>query len=145
MLREVKESDIDFLFALVNESEVRKNSLNQKKIEFKEHKQWFLKKLDDIKNAKSKMFIYEKDKQRIGQIRLDKKGMFFNIDISITEPNRAKGISRTMLFELLKKLKDITILAYIKNSNDASKSLFLSAGFKKVKECKDISFYKVKI
>jgi len=145
MLRDIKESDIDFLFSLVNDSEVRKNSLNQKKIEFEDHKKWFLKKLDDIKNARSKIFIYEKDEQKIGQIRLDKKGIFFNIDISITKQNRAKGISKIMLVELLHKVKGMTILAYIKNSNEASKSLFLSSGFKKVKECKDLSFYKVKI
>ena len=143
MLREVKVEDMDFLFSLANDSEVRKNSLNQKTIEFEDHKKWFLNKLLEIKNFKSKMFIYEQNKEKVGQIRLDKKGIFFNIDISVVKENRGKGISKLILLELLEKLKGIIILAYVKNSNEASKSLFLSSGFKKVRECKEISFYKV--
>jgi len=142
MLREVGIEDMDFLFNLVNDAEVRKNSLNQEPITLKQHKKWFLQKLQDIKNSTSKIFIYELSGEKIGQVRLDKKGVFFNIDISVTKQRRSEGISKKILFELLASLKDITVLAYVKNSNEASKSLFLSAGFQKVKECKEISFYK---
>jgi len=145
MLRKVKENDMEFLLSLANESEVRKNSMNQDVIDIETHKKWFLKKLTEIKNSTSKMYIYEKNKQKIGQIRLDKKGIFFNIDISVIKINRGQGIAKAMLLELLKTVNNINILAYVKNSNEASKSLFLSSGFKKVKECKDISFYKVKV
>ena len=144
MLREVKVDDMEFLYQLANDFDVRKNSLNQTKIEFQKHKQWFFNKLIEIKELKSKIFIYELDKKKSGQIRLDKKGIFFIIDISIIKNYRGKGLSKIMLLDLLKKVKNISILAYIKNSNIASQCLFSSTGFKKVKACRDISFYKVR-
>jgi len=143
-LRDIKENDIYFLYSLANDNEVRKSSLKQEPIPYNEHKKWFYKKLTDIKNLKSKLFIIENNNKNIGQIRLDKKGVFHIIDISLLANYRGQGLSKTALIKLLESIQNITILAYVKNSNNASKSLFMTCGFKKAKECKDLSFYKVK-
>ena len=57
-IKEASEKEINFIYKLRNQYDVRKNSLNQKKVLFKNHKKWFLSNLNS-KNSKIFIILYK--------------------------------------------------------------------------------------
>lgn len=141
-LRKVKANDMNFLYKLVNDTDVRKNSINSDIITYKNHKKWFKLKLKQIKSKNCKIYLLILDKKRIAQIRLDKENNTWLIDISLNKKYRGYGFSHKMLKLLKNKLQDEILVAYVKNTNLESKRLFENFGFKKTKESKKLSFYR---
>lgn len=139
--REVNYTDKEYLFELANDETVRKSALNSSQIDFNDHCQWFEKKLKDIKNGKSHIYICEYNNNPIGQIRLDKKGRFWIVDISIDKRCRGKGFAKQIIDKISTKLNNIILLAFIKKENIASNNLFTKSGFIKSKSYKDLNFY----
>lgn len=142
-LRKVKPEDVDLLFKWANDEVVRKNSFNQNKITYEEHQSWFEEKLN---NKKSCIYILLKNKNPIGQIRVDIDKGVGEIDYSIIKNERGNGYG-TLLLELLidkveqNDLEIKKIIGEVKKTNKASEMSFLKADFKKIEKIKYNIFY----
>ena len=102
--------DEGILFRWANESAVRRNSFTPKEISVKEHRDWFLRTLDDAKRIQ---LIAETKGCRIGQISFDKEkyGNFapdcwtVSIDISLEKALRGKGLSSEIVLQGIEHVK----------------------------------------
>lgn len=131
-LRTAESKDIYNIYELSNEYEVRQNSFNNSKIEFKDHEKWFKNKLEDFDNI---FLVVESMENFIGQVRLDLEGDEATISISINNEFRALGLGKNIIEKSIDYLKlnnsHIKIIkAYIKESNKKSISLFKKMDFK---------------
>lgn len=122
-LVKAKPIDVYFLFRLFNDSKVVKNSLGKKKIDFKSHKSWFSKK---IQNKYSKIYILKNNLFDIGQIRVDKhKPNKALITYSISNEFRNNKLGSKIIKLALKIIpKGSKIVAIVKKNNLASKRIF---------------------
>jgi RimJ/RimL family protein N-acetyltransferase len=126
-----KKSDIDLYFTWTNDSAVRKNSYQQKMVNYDAHVKWFNSKIDD---KDFKFYLFENEnRQPIGQVRINKNLFETIVGISIDEQYRGFGYGAKMLvlasqnyFELF-SINQIT--AYIKINNLSSINIFKKAGF----------------
>lgn len=131
-LVEAKMDDIDLLLEWSNDSECRKNSFNSEKIEYSEHKKWFLNKMSD-KNCKIYLYVYNKEK--IGQVRLELQESTGLIGYSIKKQYRGQGHGSKILSLLENKLEntDNTKIKYlagkVKVENQASQKVFEKLGY----------------
>lgn len=135
-LRVAKPTDINDVYELSNENEVRKNSFNTEKIKFKDHEKWFKNKLDDLDNI---FLIIKSGSDFLGQVRFDLEENNATVSISITKNFRELGLGRNILKRSIEYLKvnapHIQIIkAYIKENNPKSVMLFEKMGFKNKKE-----------
>ena len=121
-LRKAKQEDVKLLFEWVNDAEVRSNSLNSDPIEWENHLNWFT---DRLSNSKSKIFIFQNENTRIGQIRVDisDKGGWV-IDYSIDKHQRGKGYGFLMTNALLRRYDNFKFQAIVKIENSASRKVF---------------------
>ena len=126
-LRKIMKEDIEFLFELVNDSSVRRNSFNSEKIGWNEHQKWFLSK---ILSSKTKMFILEKNKTPIGQIRFDLFKREWEVDYAIIEKFRGMGLGKKIIKMGIEKLdKSTCVVAKVKSINAPSNKIFKSLNF----------------
>ena len=131
--RKATAGDVMLYFDWANDEEVRKNSFNQNKIEFEQHKKWFENKLND---SNCLMFVASINQKKVGQIRFDKiNNNSFEIDFSIERNFRGKGIGSTLIktgiVELFKTKPLVKrVIGKVKEGNFSSKKSFLNAGFK---------------
>lgn len=131
-LRPAIESDAKIIYDLSSDPVVRGNSINTKPIEWKEHLEWFSKKLKDENHL---FFLaFSKEGEFIGQVRAGIENESAVISISIAAPFRGKNLSSGILisasghfFSRIEKLEQIK--AYIKPENISSIRAFLKAGF----------------
>lgn len=147
-LRVATNEDIYNVYHLSNDSTVRANSINRKKIIWKNHREWFNK----VINNDQYLFLIIEDKNNkfVGQVRFEIKYKVALISISIEKEYRGNGISLSIL---LKSVQECTqyfenvknIIAYIKISNIASKKLFERAGFKFVENQGDYLKYTITV
>jgi UDP-2,4-diacetamido-2,4,6-trideoxy-beta-L-altropyranose hydrolase len=130
-LREAQIGDMNDIYHLSNESEVRRNSFNQEKIKFKDHEKWFA---DQLNDDQCLYLVAEIDGEFIGQVRFDIVGSEAVISISICKRYRRAGAGRIVSERALKYLKTIvpdikTVKAYIKEGNIPSVKYFENANF----------------
>ncbi len=136
-IKKASEKEVELVFQLSNDPEVRALSFNQKPIEFQEHVNWYTKK---IKDEKSLLLIGFVQDQFVGQLRFDILDMQnAYVGISITQAFRGRGISELLMqkgIEALKKQQPEikTIIAYIKEENVGSQKYFAKCGFQFVKK-----------
>ena len=134
-LRPATSEDLMLLYKWVNDSAVRKNSLNTKNISIAEHKNWFEKSLadDDVK-----IFILMKEEEPIGQVRLNKTGNVHTISYSIDVNYRAQGYGKIILQLLENKLAEKNfvgvLVGSVKKNNVASQLIFKSLGYEEIEE-----------
>ncbi|MDI6723954.1 MAG: UDP-2,4-diacetamido-2,4,6-trideoxy-beta-L-altropyranose hydrolase [Methanobacterium sp.] len=131
-IRTANTEDINNVYELSNENEVRKNSFNTDKIEFEHHKKWFKDKLED---PDAVFLIAESSTEFLGQVRFDLEGNEATISISINKDFRELGLGSIIIKKSIEYLKlnipHIKIIkAYIKESNKKSINLFEKMGFK---------------
>ena len=128
--RKAKIKDMLIYYKWVNDNVSRKNSINSKKIYFKEHQHWFIEKL---KNKHSNLLIFKNHKKLIGQVRLDFKKKNYLIDYSIAMECRGNGFGKKILKMAInsKKREKSPFLAIVKKNNVPSTKIFESLGFKK--------------
>ena len=119
--------DMKNVFDLSNDNIVRQNSIHREKIEWENHVEWFKHKLND-KNCVF-YIIEDKNKNFIGQTRIDKKNDENIISISISKDFRGNGLSTKIIKECSDKTKFNEIVAYIKKDNIASQKAFQKAGY----------------
>jgi len=129
-IRRADEKDMLTYFKWVNDSEVRRNSIQTSKVKIADHKKWFKSR---IKNNNSELYIIEKKDKPIGQVRFDRNLRVAEIDYSIENKRRGMGYGeialRLALTEYKKTHKNFIIKAKVKRGNVASNRVFDKLGF----------------
>ena len=136
-LKKASNKDIFFLFKLVNDPEVIRNSITKKNINFKNHNQWFKK---SLQKKNTSILIFKTTNHKLGQVRFDtnsKKQTF--ITYAVANEFRGANVGYKMLNLAIKKNSFKTNLyAIVKKNNEASKKIFKKLGFllfKKDQKC----------
>lgn len=139
-LRPVQESDVRVLYDWRNDELVRKNSFNEDKINFEEHKAWFA---SMLKNPNVFFYVLLADENPVGQIRLNKINDSCVVSYSIAAPYRAQGYGKLILQlienECVQKNFASSLVGYVKKNNVASQVIFKSLGYS---ESYENSFYR---
>lgn len=120
------------LLELRNDKETRRFSINKKKIDPIEHKNW----LDKIKKKKNQIFIIlsENKIDIIGYTRFKIFKRNAEVSLAIHQKFRNKGLSKKILLDSEKKTKAINFVARVNCKNLKSIALFKSAGYDVVKK-----------
>jgi UDP-2,4-diacetamido-2,4,6-trideoxy-beta-L-altropyranose hydrolase len=144
-------NDMLDIFELANDEVVRRNSFNQEKININDHKEWFIKKINDP----NCLFLIFKnhEEQFIGSVRfdLDKNYLPNNyiISIQISKNFRGKNIANPILKQSIeefhKVFKDSIIIAKIKNDNIASIKIFKKNNFIVISENKQENYVSLQL
>ena len=130
--RKATQADMMLYFEWANDVDVRKQSYQTGTISLEDHKEWFLKKIND---SNCLMLLFENEaKVPVGQVRFQKENEKVHvIGISLAKEFRGKGLAGTILLmasdHFLTIFPEITIYAYIKITNAESVRSFIKAGF----------------
>mgnify|MGYP001558091807 CR=1 FL=1 len=133
-LRRAERVDSEFLFALRNDAEVRRLSLNQAPLDSETHRGWFAKKLADHNSA---IFIAEIEGAPIGQVRFDvreENPREAEVSIALVAEFRGKGYGNRILKSAAERFFALfpdaaTLYAYINLGTEASLRSFQKAGY----------------
>ncbi|WP_343631864.1 GNAT family N-acetyltransferase [Fluviicola sp.] len=128
-LREASEEDLQLLFDWANEPSVRANSLNSEPIPFETHQKWFQ---SQLTNPDSKLFILTDGVEPLGQIRIQKKDLLWEIGYSIDKKHRGKKLGAAIVHLLVEKFNDYSFKAIVKKENTASLKVFENLGFETI-------------
>jgi len=133
-LRPAEERDCTLLWEWANEPAVRAASFHQGLIPWERHVQWFQSRLRDPQAARIMMAV-SSDHRDIGAVRFDLNGSRAVVSITLDKNARGMGHGRTILTmaaeELFRTSPVMTLDAYVKPQNEASRKLFESANFQK--------------
>ena len=130
-LRKATPEDLMFYFELRNDPSARTFQFNTESIDLATHKAWFSLKLQDVD---TRLFVIEKEGEKIGQVRVDLQGSAGEIHIALVPSWRGKGYAplaiRQAVSQVFQERAEVrTIDAHIKESNAASQKSFERAGF----------------
>jgi len=141
-IRKASIKDLEFVYSLRNETVVKKNSINSKKILLKDHKIWFKKK---IKDKNSLYFIItSKNLEKIGFVRYDIEYIFANVSINIHSKFRNLGYGSIILKETEKFIKkSIILVSNIKKNNLKSLKIFKKNQYKILKKTNQLVLFKI--
>jgi RimJ/RimL family protein N-acetyltransferase len=144
-LRKAIDSDMELYFDWTNDEQTRKNSFSSEKIEYKNHRDWFVNK---VRDPNTLMFVFQNDThQPIGQVRIEKKNNENLIGISIDKNHRGKGygskIIKMAAHEFFDKTGESILLANIKPENIASRKIFSNSGFVEIIENETLVCFKL--
>lgn len=131
-IRSAVQNDSKIIYDLSNDPSVRIQSINQNQISWKEHQNWFSKKLADDNYI---FFLaFDKEDNFIGQVKFELENENAIIGISLTKDFRGSGLSKKILIDTTKRIFSSynikNIIAYIRPENTASIRSFESAEFK---------------
>jgi len=140
-LRPVTAGDVDLLFRWANDPLVRNNAYSSELIDYSTHKQWFTNKL---KASSCSIFILTDGNTNFGQVRGDIRGNHTEIDYSIDDSFRGRGLAKKMLVLFEQEAVTDFLYAEVKKNNTASQRVFEKLGYKK-SEREDIYIYKKRI
>jgi RimJ/RimL family protein N-acetyltransferase len=131
-LRFAELEDLNDLFKWRNDESTRQASFNTNNISFEEHKKWFEETLADPK--RNLFIICDKQFNKLGQIRFDKKNDVAEIDVTINPNYRNQGIGSLALFKAshiyIYNFGGKQVIAKVKKDNISSLKAFEKAGFK---------------
>jgi len=135
-LRLAVASDARLLFNWVNTpSSLKNKEKSNAPIEWPVHQNWFVRRLN---NPDVKIWIIEKNKQAVGQVRVEYSDNKLLIDIFVDSLFRGYGYGVKALKLLIKQCQviypDVSLYAIVKSKNYSSLNLFHSANFKKVSD-----------
>jgi RimJ/RimL family protein N-acetyltransferase len=139
-LREAKTNqDALQLFDWVNEEDVRKNSFNTNQISIIDHFTWFQAK---IKSETTKIYLLiDEFDFAMGQIRVDKINEYYEIDYSISNAFRGRGLGNKIVELLLTQMGNVNLIAKVKKINKPSIKVFINNGFKPYKDENEFVVY----
>ena len=135
--RKATEADMLQYFEWANDETVRKNSINNSKINFDDHVKWFAAKLA---SADTFFLVFLSGENKIGQLRLetDHQSREMVINFSIDRNFRGKGFGTEILSETFRFYSGLNInyplIGFVKQDNGASVAGFLKAGFTRQQE-----------
>lgn len=131
--------DSELLYHWVNDYEVRKNSFNTGKIDYKKHLEWLKERLY---SEDTLIYIYKDGQNPIGVIRLEKIDDFsMLINYSIDAKYRGKGYGTKLLALIKKTFSDILLIGKVKTNNISSIIAFQKAGYFIKEEPDYVEFY----
>ena len=128
-LRLAQEEDTSLFYDWVNESEVRRQSLQSQLISWDTHQLWFQRKLSD---PACYIGVLEAQGLPVGQIRFDLEGDEAVIDYLLDVLVRGRSWATHLIrlgVSLLDKIYPTYIRADVKAGNPASRAVFLRLGF----------------
>lgn len=133
-IREAEISDVDLIFEWANDAITRKNSINQEKIEYKDHLKWFEM---VIQSSTEKLYIFLVDGEPTGQIRFTTNVNEAIISYSLDAKKRGNGYGKIILQEGIKYFKNKhpeinAFIAKVKSENISSIKCFDAVGFKEI-------------
>lgn len=132
-IRNASSNDCELYWHWVNDPEVRRNAFNSGTISWKNHQDWFKKKLDD---STSTLSLFESYLGPIGQVRFEKSGQDFKIDFSIARQFRGMGLGEQLLSKAIKLFfennQGSSLVSEVKEGNQASKKIFKNLGFREM-------------
>jgi len=134
-LREANITDAKLLFEWANDNDVRATAIIKKKIEWKDHLNWLIGKLQ---STQSHIYILTEGDDNIGMVRFDKNYDMFIISYSIDKLHRKKGMGLFILQLGIKKISEnephCNFKATVQIDNTASNKIFEKLGFSLEKE-----------
>lgn len=145
-LRLVKKSDAEMLFLWRNDSLTRTQSLNTGKVNWSDHTAWLKRAMAD---KSRRLFVAEEDGEAVGTGRVDRVKYYgkevFELSWTVSPEHRGKGIGTKMVVAMVGVpwIEDKMLLARIKFGNLASEKIALKAGFKKVAEKENLSYWAI--
>jgi len=134
-VRPAVDGDKLLFWSWANDPDVRVNSFSVDKIPYDSHSKWFDSKL---KSKLTCMYILELDGDPVGQIRYDNfTDGIAEVDFSITKAQRGHGFG-TLIIEMTChkaciELSVVSLVGFVKSSNQSSCRVFEKAGFIKNK------------
>lgn len=144
-LRKAVPSDVDFLYELRNDEEVRRNSFHMDPVPRDMHEAWLRHVLAD---QNRQLYIAESLETgvSVGQIRLDDEGdSGYEISYSVAAAYRGQHVGTIMIGVLMQQLLspagDVRVFARVKPQNLASGRVFQHNGFSRVRETDDYIEY----
>jgi RimJ/RimL family protein N-acetyltransferase len=122
--------DMESIYHLSNDPEIRQVSYSQAQIPYEDHVRWFTGKLHD----RNCIFLVILDEGKfIGQVRLMCSGDTAEISISISKEYRSKGAGKAAMHLAIGYMRVNTeireIHAFVKKSNPISVAYFERCGF----------------
>jgi len=120
------------LYKIASDPLVRINSFSSNPFTYKEHLQWFEKKIGNP--TQTSIWVYEYAGIITAQIRYDKSdGHFAEIDFSVHPQFRGKGLGTSLLMQTrnmaVERLNVRSLRGFVLPGNEASKACFQKAGF----------------
>ena len=130
ILRKANINDIKNIFELTNQDYVRKYSLNQQKITWENHYNWFQ---IAIKDPNIIFYVIESlHHEFIGQIRLKQDlDNHWEISISLLEKFHRLHIANNALQQIIEQNNNLTFIAKVREDNIPSIKFFQQLNFKK--------------
>lgn len=122
--------DLLLYFNWANDASVRQNAINQEMIHLENHTKWFESR---VNSEKSFLYVFEQDEIPVGQVRFDINEDVAEIDYSVDENFRGKGLGKKILslgigrFNNVKPEKEI--IGIVKYDNIPSSKVFEKLGF----------------
>jgi RimJ/RimL family protein N-acetyltransferase len=92
-----------------------------------EHLAWFRQKLADPDCV---FLLAESNSERVGTIRLDRRGDEWEVSIVVSPHARGRGLGRSMLTALDEITSGYKFVAEVHSDNQASHALFRAAGYR---------------
>ena len=131
IMRKAELKDMQNIYQLINDKDIRKASFSPAIIDWNTHKKWFLSKILD----KNCLFLVAlMDGEYAGHARFDIKNKDAITSICIDVKFRGKGIGRSFIVHAIRTLKRIKkvkrIIAYVKANNIPSLNFFNGLRFK---------------
>ena len=131
--------DVNFFHLLRNDKKNRKNFFDNRSINFKNHKVWFLKKIKDNNHKFFKIILNKND---VGYLRFEHIDNAAVVSICIDRKFSGKGIGRKALILSEKKnLRKKILISKIKKNNLASMKMFTYAKYKNLYQSKKFSLF----
>lgn len=136
-LRVASIKDLDLIYGWANDPKTRKNSINQEKIPYDVHVEWYQKAL---LNSNYFFYIFEINEIPSGILKLHKENDCFVISFGIDISIRGKGLGEIVLSQGLDFHEKINgknkYIGYVNKSNTASIKTFKKCQFHIHKEQK---------
>ncbi|MDH5716650.1 MAG: UDP-2,4-diacetamido-2,4,6-trideoxy-beta-L-altropyranose hydrolase [Spirochaetia bacterium] len=130
-LREAQPGDIENIFKLSNDPDVREVSINKEKISWEDHVLWYKEKINDINTLL--LAVENGHSSFLGQVRFDIMKDMTIISISLIKEERGKGLGLEIIKKacnyFFTKFSKKKIKAYINPDNISSIKVFQKAGF----------------
>ncbi len=131
-LRPAAEGDCRFYYTLVNDPDVRRNSIQTAPIPWDQHQGWFARRLA---SADSRLWVMTAADLPVGQVRLDRHDGRAHIDYSLDPLVRGRGWGSAIIMLGLAAFfreHDMPVRAEVKSGNLASRAIFEKLGFRAV-------------
>lgn len=132
-MKRARPVDVDRVYALSNDPEVRAASYDSAPIEYANHVDWFRRRLSD---ADCRYYVFLEGEKLAGQVRFQRTdGDRFETGISVDAAYRGTGASRAFMRGAISAASGSgvgSVLAKVKRGNEASLRFFNALGFREI-------------